>query len=271
MAYPKMITKYAQTYWNLSRCADRRKNNVVKYIVVHYTGTTAPAKNNCQYFGGGNRNASADFFIDTNGTIYKFNGNLGTRYSWHCGDGYGKYGITNYNSIGIEVVSAGSQYTAKQQEALRKLVRALMADFNVPASRVRRHYDASRKICPKPYCGSTTKNKRWNTLHDLITTESKAANKKTTTKKTTTVKVDAAQSFSKSFAHVYKVTAKDGLNIRNGAGGKTVIKVVPYNSQVSCYGYYTTYKKVKWYFVEYLSGGKSYVGFVSSKYLKKVK
>lgn len=271
MAYPTMVTKYAQTYWNLSRCSDRRKSGAVKYIVVHYTGTTAPAKNNCQYFGGGNRNASADFFIDTTGTIYKFNGNLGTRYSWHCGDGYGAYGITNYNSIGIEVVSAGAKYNTKQQEALRKLVRALMADFNVPASRVRRHYDASRKLCPKPYCGTTAKNKRWNTLHDFITTQSKAANKKAT-KKTDAVKVDAAQNFSKSFSHVYKVTAEDGLNMRSGANpDKALIKVVPYNCQVSCYGYYTTYKKVKWYLVEFLSGGKSYVGFVSSKFLKKVK
>ncbi len=200
MAYPKMNKTYAQTYWNLTSCADRRKNKAVKYIVIHYTGTSACAKNNCIYFSGGNRNASADFFIDKDGSIYRFNGNLATRYSWHCGDGYGKYGITNYNSIGIEVVSAGAEYTAKQKEALRKLVRALMEDFNVPASRVCRHYDASRKRCPAPYAGSTAKNNKWKTLHKYITsgdTAKKAATTTASTAKKTTATAKKTTSTAK--------------------------------------------------------------------------
>ena len=44
----------------------------IKYIVVHYTGTQASAKNNCAYFAGGDRQASADYFIDDNG-IYEYN------------------------------------------------------------------------------------------------------------------------------------------------------------------------------------------------------
>ena len=200
MAYPKMNKTYAQTYWNLSSCSDRRKNKAVKYVVVHYTGTNASAKNNCIYFSGGNRNASADFFIDKDGTIYRFNGNLATRYSWHCGDGYGKYGITNYNSIGIEVVSAGAEYTTAQKEALRKLVRALMDDFNIPASRVVRHYDASRKTCPAPYAGSTAKNKKWNELHKYITsgnTVKKVVTTTTSTKKTTAAKKKTVNAIAK--------------------------------------------------------------------------
>ena len=167
--YPKINLEYAQTKHNLTRCANRKTYGTIKYIVIHYTGSTAPAKNNCIYFGGGNRNASADYFIETNGTIYKFNKDLKLYYSWHCGDGYGQYGITNYNSVGIEVVSGGNEFTAAQVIALRKLVRALMDDFKVPASRVVRHYDASRKICPRPYAGNKNRDAKWKELHGIIT------------------------------------------------------------------------------------------------------
>lgn len=171
MAYPKINLTYAQSKYNVTPCANRRINNTIRYIVVHYTGTNATAQENCRYFSGGNRNASADYFVNKDGSIYKFNKNLAKYYSWHCGDGAGAYGISNYNSVGIEVVSAGGEFTQEQKAALRKLVRALMADFCVPASRVVRHYDASRKICPKPYAGSSSKNKKWDELHAYITAE----------------------------------------------------------------------------------------------------
>lgn len=169
MGYPSVNKSYMQTKYNVTPCANRRNNGGVKYIVVHYTGTDASAKNNCIYFGGGDRQASADYFIDKDGSIYKFNGNCACYYSWHCGDGYGKYGITNANSIGIEVVSSGAEYTQKQKDSLRKLVRAIMDDYGVKASNVVRHYDASRKICPKPYCGSTAKDRKWKELKSYIT------------------------------------------------------------------------------------------------------
>ena len=208
MAYPSMVKKYAQHKYNVTSCANRKTGKKVKYVVVHYTGTTASAANNCKYFGGGNRNASADYFIDTNGKIYKFNSNCKIYYTWHCGDGAGKYGITNANSIGIEVVSAGKEFTAKQKESLRKLVRAIMAEYNIPASRCVRHWDASRKCCPAPYAGSTAKNKKWNTLHDTITKASTSASSNTSTN------TSASSSFK---SYKVKITANDGLNVREGA------------------------------------------------------
>ena len=205
MAYPSMINKYAQTKYNLTKCSDRKAGKKVKYIVVHYTGTTASAANNCKYFRSCDRNASADYFIDTNGKIYKFNANCKTYYAWHCGDGYGRYGITNANSIGIEVVSAGKEYTAKQKDSLNKLVRAIMAEYDIPASRCVRHWDASRKCCPAPYAGSTAKNKKWKELHTYITKASSTNSASTTS---------TASSFK---SYKVKITA-DVLNVRNGAG-----------------------------------------------------
>ena len=182
MAYPTVCKDYAQTKYNLTKCSsDRRKNKLIKYCVIHYTGTSASAKNNCIYFSGGNRNASADYFIDKDGTIYKFNANCALYYSWHCGDGHGAYGITNANSIGIEVVSAGEEFTQKQKNALRKLVMAIMEDYSIPASRVVRHYDASRKKCPYPYCGTTAKDNKWKELRAYITGCSSSASTNTGT------------------------------------------------------------------------------------------
>lgn len=201
--YPSINLAYAQTKYNVTKCANRKTNKAIKYIVIHNTGTTATAENNCRYFSGGNRNASADYFINKDGSIYKFNANLKTYYSWHCGDGYGNYGITNYNSIGIEVVSAGTEFTKAQVNALNKLVRALMDDFDVPKSRVVRHYDASRKSCPSYYAGSTsTKEKRWKELHTAITEDSKVVESK-------------VEAQSKSY--LVKITA-DSLTVRKGAG-----------------------------------------------------
>lgn len=165
MGYPSMNTSLQTTAYNVSPCADRRGNRSVKYIVVHNTGTTASAKNNCQYFRTGNRDASADYFIDTDGSIWKYNGNCAGFYSWHCGDGGGAYGITNYNSIGIEVVSAGTAFTSAQITSLNKLVRAIAEDYGVSLSNVVRHYDASRKSCPSYYVNNT----RWNDLKSKIT------------------------------------------------------------------------------------------------------
>lgn len=167
--YPTLSTAYQQTTHNVTWCADRRKNKSVKYIVIHYTGTDASAKNNCIYFGGANRDASADYFIDKDGSIFKFNGNCANYYSWHCGDGYGAYGITNANSIGIEIVSSGAIFTNAQISALNNLVSAIMEDYGVSKQNVVRHYDASRKHCPLPYAGSSKKDGLWKNLHSVIT------------------------------------------------------------------------------------------------------
>ena len=178
---PIIDKRFAQNRWNVTY----KKGRSIKKAVVHYTGTDASALNNVKYFSGGNRNASADFFIDKDGSIYQFNADIANYYTWHCGDGKGKYGISNSNSIGIEVVSSGGEFTDAQKKALRELVTWLMATYGIAASNVVRHYDASRKSCPAPYCGSSAKDAKWRELHAYITggsaTVSSAPAKTTTT------------------------------------------------------------------------------------------
>ena len=92
---------------NVKQIAYNRSNRAgekIKYIVIHDTGNSSAGANaiaHFNYFNGGDRSSSADFFVDDTQVLcvndyYKF-------YTWHCGDGKGKYGISNHNSIGIEI------------------------------------------------------------------------------------------------------------------------------------------------------------------------
>ena len=124
-----------------------RKGNSIKYIVLHYTGNLGDtAKNNVDYFSGGNRNASAHYFVDDNSIWQSVED---SNAAWSVGDGRGAYGITNQNSISIEMCcqSNGEISEATENNAL-ELTKYLMNKYNVPADRVVRHYDASRKTCP---------------------------------------------------------------------------------------------------------------------------
>ncbi len=141
-----------------------------KYIVIHDTGNTArgaDARRNFEYFNSGNRDASADFFVDDK-TVYQVN-DYNAYYTWHCGDGGGKYGITNGNSVGIEIcVNADGDYTRAFENAV-ELTKQLMAELDIPPERVVRHYDASRKNCPASMSGDGWA--LWQKFKNMITEE----------------------------------------------------------------------------------------------------
>lgn len=124
-----------------------RKGNNVKYIVLHYTGNEGDtAKDNVDYFYGGDRNASAHYFVDDNSiwqSVEESNA------AWAVGDGKGKYGITNQNSISIEMCCNSNGVISIETETNAvELVKYLMSKYNVSITNVVRHYDASRKNCP---------------------------------------------------------------------------------------------------------------------------
>ncbi|MBQ2663104.1 MAG: N-acetylmuramoyl-L-alanine amidase [Clostridia bacterium] len=125
------------------------RNDEIKYIVIHDTGNTGKGANadaHFTYFDTGNRGSSADFFVDDTKALQVNDYNQ--YYTWHCGDGHGKYGITNANSIGIEMcINSDGNYN-KAFENTIAITKELMAKHNIPPERVVRHYDASRKNCP---------------------------------------------------------------------------------------------------------------------------
>ena len=141
-----------------------RNGNRVKYIVLHYTGNKGDtAKNNVDYFYGGNRGASAHYFVDDNSiwqSVEEYNS------AWSVGDGKGVYGISNRNSISIEMCcNSSGVITEKTENNALELVKYLMTKYNISISNVVRHYDASRKICPN---WSANNWSRWNSFKNKL-------------------------------------------------------------------------------------------------------
>ncbi|GEM_PF-697855 len=124
-----------------------RNSNSIKYIVLHYTGNKGDtALDNVTYFSNGDRNASAHYFVDDNSiwqSVEESNS------AWAVGDGKGAYGITNQNSISIEMCcnTSGVISETTENNAL-ELVKYLQNKYNIANNNVVRHYDASRKTCP---------------------------------------------------------------------------------------------------------------------------
>lgn len=80
---------------------------------------------------------------------------------------------------------------------------------------------------------------------------------------------ERAKTLNKNVAGKYKVTSA-ALNMRNGAGTKKAIIIeLPKGTEVMNYGYYTEEAGVKWLYVEAKYNGRTYIGFCSSKYLRK--
>ena len=141
-----------------------KHSRTIKYIVVHFTAGSSSTKGKAMstrnYFQTSDRQASADFCVDDE-EIVQVNPSLTDYYCWAVGDGNGKYGITNTNSVSIEMCSTlkkGTSVSASNHTGWTisekvinntiKLTKYLMAKYNIPIDRVVRHYDASRKHCP---------------------------------------------------------------------------------------------------------------------------
>lgn len=143
-----------------------RGGHSILYIVIHYTSgrqtAAGAALANCKYSAGGNRGASAHYFIDDGDTIYQSVLDENTAWAVGSRSGY-KCGCRNNNSISIEVCTAGA-FTAKEIETLSWLVKRLQKQYNVPDSRVIRHYDVTGKACPAYYVDAS----RWAALKAQI-------------------------------------------------------------------------------------------------------
>ena len=125
-----------------------RSKSDIKAIVVHYTANYskgADAHAHFEYFNNANRNSSADVFIDDH-SIWKINNWL-KYYTWAIGDGNGKYGWTNSNTISIEMCVNSDGDFDKTVENTIKYIRYLHSKGYTKT--LIRHYDASRKLCPE--------------------------------------------------------------------------------------------------------------------------
>ena len=128
--------------------------NDPRCIVVHNTdnfaaGANARAHAKAQH-DGNFQNMSAHYYVDDGNTAYQAAPH--SRGCWHVGVNYGganlfgRYG--NRNSIGVEMcVQAGYDYEKAFQNTV-EVVKEIMRETGLPASRVYRHYDICSKHCP---------------------------------------------------------------------------------------------------------------------------
>lgn len=155
---------------HISTHITKKVGRKIDYIAVHYTAGASSKAGNAKAVRNVflKRSASADFVVDDE-TIVQINPDLRNFYCWSVGDKknayssggrlYGK--AKNSNTVSIEVCSnlskgasasaanhAGWSFTEAELDLTRRLIRYLMAKYNVPKANVVRHYDVSGKLCP---------------------------------------------------------------------------------------------------------------------------
>ena len=204
----KKLTKVNYTHMS------NKKN---EYIVIHYTGNaTDTALANARYFETVNRGASANYFVDQT-TVYQCV--LDSDKAWHVGVNYGNHTLfgkcTNSNSIGIEMCSNKKKIAQDTYNNTVALTKKLMKKYNIPASRVVRHYDVCNKVCPG-WSGWTRKNdKIWKQFKkDIQATASVSSS--TVTKKPSSISNE--YTYTKFLSDLRTI-----LGLKSNASKKTIL------------------------------------------------
>ncbi len=125
-----------------------REGVSIKYIVIHDTGNESKGANanaHFLYFNSGDKQSSAHYFVDDTQILRIIKDE---DKSWAVGDGRGKYGITNANSLSIEMCINSDGDFSKTYIKTLNLTKYLMEKYKISIDNVVRHYDASLKSCP---------------------------------------------------------------------------------------------------------------------------
>ena len=219
---------------------------VPKYIVIHDTDNRrvgANAMANRNYFANhADAKASAHYTVDQANIIQCLEDNWR---GWHVGDGNNPL-INNSNTIGIELcVNADNDFNKTLENGIA-LTKYLMQKYNIPAERVVRHYDVSRKICPKMMIQDNPG--LWTYFKNVISGGSSSAGSVSDEKILYTGKV---------------VNVSSTLNVRESANGSSaVVGSLKKDSIVNIYG-----EENGWYKVAYSSYGETKFGYASKNYI----
>lgn len=130
-----------------------RNLSKITFLVVHFTSNFGDtAQNNAEYFAREalKRKASAHYFVDENEIWSSVPEDF---VAYHVGAAKYKHPTCrNANSIGVEICMNAKDGSIRMTSIDRAvlLVRELMGRYNIPISRVLRHYDVTGKDCPAP-------------------------------------------------------------------------------------------------------------------------
>ena len=123
--------------------------NKPAYVVMHETDNWNPGASalaHANAMRNGNLDGTVHFYVDSKEIYQTLDFQDG---AWAVGDGNGRYGISNLNSINIEIcVNPESNYYTAVANA-QWLSAKLLKDRGWGVDRLKRHYDASRKHCPR--------------------------------------------------------------------------------------------------------------------------
>ena len=122
----------------------RKKNKIVKYIIIHYTGMKT-LKLAYQKLTNKSSNVSAHYLITRKGIIFNL---LCPKYkAWHAGKSKWKNNVNiNDYSIGIELENKGhefgySNFTNIQYLSLKRLINFIKKNFNILDENIIFHSD----------------------------------------------------------------------------------------------------------------------------------
>ena len=123
--------------------------NKPAYVVIHETDNWskgAGAKAHATAMKNGNLAGTVHYYVDST-SIYQTLDHKDGAYA--VGDGGGRYGIANRNSINIEICVNPETDYYKAVDKAERLAASLLKQYGWGVDRLKRHYDASRKHCPR--------------------------------------------------------------------------------------------------------------------------
>ncbi len=146
-------TKKESSAMNITKMISKKNcyigQNKPAYVVIHETDNWskgADAKAHATAMKNGNLDGTVHYYVDSKSVYQTLDHADG---AWAVGDGKGKYGITNRNSINIEIcVNPETDYYTAVDKA-EQLAAQLLKQYGWGTDRLKRHYDASRKNCPR--------------------------------------------------------------------------------------------------------------------------
>ena len=265
---PKMVCK---TPSYLSKYIAGGTRSRTTKIAWHYTGahdvkginTINNWFNSINRGEQGNRYASSHFVMDLDGTIYTYIPMK--RIAWTTN-------AANYYSIGIECATTGDDdhYTDKEYVSMVKLGAWLAQYYGLdPREDFIRHYDVTKKICPRYFVNHFDKWKQfkldcYNYLHGKLKEKDirNCTNGKGNSKVTTEPKV-VDRSGEKDVPNYKVKVITDTLNVRYGASTSyDKISTLKKGDVVTI-----THEKDGWGLIQ---GAKGWIS-LNDKYVKKVK
>ena len=177
----------------------RTRNAKIKYLVMHYTGSThsepGTAVDTAKYFANATRPASADFICDDKYAV-QYNPDIKGRCCYAVGGTgnpkkykmstsvggrlYGK--VTNDNSISIEMRSSKvNRKSVKDSDkdwyitdetinTSAKLAAYLLEKYDIPFSNMVMHHETSYygKLCPLPFSQKESDLKKWESFKKMV-------------------------------------------------------------------------------------------------------